>query len=534
MFKKNLTSINLIFNFPTFQIFPIFETKSSDPMPLLNSVITWFVRKRIHQIELFMKYPHEVQAEWFERLMREARNTEYGETYDFRSLDKPEDFKQRVPVVDYDGLKPYIDRLRNGEQNLLWPSEVRWFAKSSGTTGEKSKFIPVTEEALNECHFRGGKDLLTLYCNNNPSTRIFNGKWLALGGSLSQESVENDSYHGDVSAILMENLPSWIQLIRTPDISIALMNEWEEKIEKIVKATMVEDVVNITGVPSWLLVVLRRLLEVSGKSHVAEVWPNLEVFVHGGVNFSPYREQFKKICPPDMFYLETYNASEGFFGIQDRLEADDMLLMLDYGIYYEFMPLSELGNKFPRTLSLEQVSTGVNYALIISTNAGLWRYMIGDTVMFTSLDPFRIRITGRTRSFINAFGEEIIVDNADKALAVACEKTGASITDYTAAPVYFGDSGSGAHEWAVEFSIHPENLDYFVEIFDNALKALNSDYEAKRYHNMILKEPVFHSMPEGTFFNWLKEKNKLGGQNKVPRLSNNRTVLEEVLKMAGF
>ncbi|NVO20109.1 MAG: GH3 auxin-responsive promoter family protein [Bacteroidetes bacterium] len=500
-------------------------------MPLLNSVISWFIRKRIHQIELFMKYPQEVQEEWFDKLVTEARDTEWGKKYDYRSIHTEADFRNRVPVSEYNDLKPYIDRLRKGEQNILWPSDVRWFAKSSGTTGDKSKFIPVTQEALDECHFKGGKDLLSIYCNNNPNTLIFSGKWLGLGGSFNLDDAHADTYHGDVSAIIMENLPFWIQLIRTPDLSVALMDEWEAKIERIANITMEEDVTNITGVPSWMLVLLNRILELKGIKNVSEIWPNLELFVHGGVSFVPYRDQYRRICPPEMNYLETYNASEGFFGIQDRLVGDDMLLMLDYGIYYEFMPVSEIGNPHPHTLGLDQVETDVNYAMIISTNAGLWRYLIGDTLVFTSTDPYRIRITGRTRNFINAFGEELMIENADKALAIACEKSHAMIKDYTAAPIYLDDKQFAAHEWLVEFETQPESLEYFTEILDNALKSLNSDYEAKRYHNMILKPPIVHSLKSGTFYNWLREKGKLGGQHKVPRLSNDRKYVEEILQI---
>jgi hypothetical protein len=500
-------------------------------MPLLNSVISWFIRKRIHQIELFMKYPHEVQEEWFEKLVNEARDTEWGKKYDYRSVRTEDDFRQRVPISDYNDLKPYIDRLRKGEQNILWPSDVKWFAKSSGTTSDKSKFIPVTEEALEECHFKGGKDLLSIYCNNNPATRIFSGKWLGLGGSFNLDDAGADTYHGDVSAIIMENLPFWIQLIRTPDLSVALMDEWEAKIERIARITMEEDVTNITGVPSWMMVLMNRILELKGIRNVGEIWPNLELFVHGGVSFIPYQEQYKKICPPEMYYLETYNASEGFFGIQDRLVADDMLLMLDYGIYYEFLPVADIGNPHATTIGLDQVIPGLNYAMIISTNAGLWRYMIGDTITFTSTDPFRIRITGRTKSFINAFGEELVIENADRALAIACEKSHALIRDYTAAPIYLDENKFAAHEWLVEFETPPESLEYFTEILDNALKSLNSDYEAKRYHNMILKPPMVHSLKPGTFYNWMRERGKLGGQNKVPRLSNDRKYVDEILQM---
>ncbi|MBK6962461.1 MAG: GH3 auxin-responsive promoter family protein [Bacteroidales bacterium] len=501
-------------------------------MPIINSVISWFMKKRMHQIELFMKYPLDVQDEWFKKLILAGRFTEWGKKYDYSSIGNYTDFVNRVPLNEYNDLKPYIDRLRNGEQNLLWNSEIKWFAKSSGTTSDKSKFIPVSQEALDECHFKGGKDLLSIYCTNNPDTKIFTGKLLGMGGSHFPDNPEAGTVVGDVSAIIMENLPTWVELIRTPELSIALMSEWESKIEKIAQITRYENVTNITGVPSWTMVLLKRVLEITGKKDVREVWPNLELFIHGGVSFSPYQNQFRQLIPGNMNYLETYNASEGFFGIQDRNEADDMLLMLDYGIFYEFIPVDDPGQAEPVTIPLSAVKTGVNYAMVISTNAGLWRYQIGDTVTFTSVDPYRIKITGRTRNFINAFGEELIIDNALKALHSACEKTGAMINEFTAAPVYFSEKSSGAHEWLIEFEKEPEDLAYFTEMLDNALKALNSDYEAKRYHNMVLGKPVVRPMPYGSFYNWLKKRDKLGGQYKVPRLSNNRVYVDEILALA--
>jgi hypothetical protein len=501
-------------------------------MPIFNSVISWFMKKRMHQIELFMKYPLDVQDEWFKKLILAGRFTEWGKKYDYSSITNYTDYINRVPLNEYNDLKPYIDRLRNGEQNLLWNSEIKWFAKSSGTTSDKSKFIPVSQEALDECHFKGGKDLLSIYCTNNPDTKIFTGKLLGMGGSHFPDNPEAGTVVGDVSAIIMENLPTWVELIRTPELSIALMSEWESKIEKIAQNTRYENVTNITGVPSWTMVLLKRVLEITGKSDIREVWPNLELFIHGGVSFSPYQNQFRQLIPGVMNYLETYNASEGFFGIQDRNEADDMLLMLDYGIFYEFIPVDDPGQVEPKTVQLADVKTGVNYAMVISTNAGLWRYQIGDTVTFTSVDPYRIKITGRTRNFINAFGEELIIDNALKALHSACEKTGAMINEFTAAPVYFSEKSSGAHEWLIEFEKEPEDLAYFTEMLDNALKALNSDYEAKRYHNMVLGEPIVRPMPYGSFYNWLKKRDKLGGQYKVPRLSNNRAYVDEILALA--
>lgn len=501
-------------------------------MPIINSVISWFMKKRMHQIELFMKYPLDVQDEWFKRLILAGRFTEWGKKYDYSSIGNYAEFVKRVPLNEYNDLKPYIDRLRNGEQNLLWNSEIKWFAKSSGTTSDKSKFIPVSQEALDECHFKGGKDLLSIYCTNNPDTKVFTGRLLGMGGSHFPDNPEAGTVVGDVSAIIMENLPIWVELIRTPELSIALMSEWESKIEKIAQITRYENVTNITGVPSWTMVLLKRVLEITGKSDIREVWPNLELFIHGGVSFSPYQNQFRQLIPGDMRYLETYNASEGFFGIQDRNDADDMLLMLDYGIFYEFIPMDDPVQAEHKVVPLAAVKTGINYAMVISTNAGLWRYQIGDTVTFTSVDPYRIKITGRTRNFINAFGEELIIDNALKALQSACDKTGAMINEFTAAPVYFSEKSSGAHEWLIEFEKEPKDLAYFTEILDNALKALNSDYEAKRYHNMVLGEPLVRPMPNGTFYNWLKKRDKLGGQYKVPRLSNNRIYVDEILAIA--
>ncbi len=500
-------------------------------MPILNSVLSWIMKQRLHQIELFMKFPNEVQQDLLKKLIIAARYTEFGRRFDFSSISSSREFRQRIPIQDYESLKNYIFRLKAGEQQLLWPSEVRWFAKSSGTTNDKSKFIPVTTEALEECHYKGGKDLLCLYFHNNPETQLFNGKLLTLGGSHQINSLSNDSFYGDLSAILIQNLPFWIQLFRTPDKQIALMDEWEEKIEKMARTTMHENVTNIAGVPSWTLVLLKRILELSGKNDLTEVWPNLELFVHGAVSFTPYRDQFRKLIPkPDMYYLETYNASEGFFGIQDRLHTDDMLLMLDYGIYYEFLPVSEWDKENPETITLEQVKLQENYAIIITTNAGLWRYKIGDTIQFTSLHPYRIRITGRTAHFINAFGEELIIDNADKAIEEACRLTGAVIREYTAGPVYFDEHNSGAHEWLIEFNQPPYDLHDFAVVLDDALKKQNSDYEAKRYKNKILSLPIIHNLPGNTFYNWLKKKEKLGGQHKVPRLANNRTYIEEILK----
>lgn len=501
-------------------------------MTFINSILSWVMKKRIHQIEFFMKYPHEVQEEWLHSLILTSKQTEWGKKYDYKSIDSLQEFKSRVPIQNYDSLKPYIERMLNGEQNVLWPSEIKWFAKSSGTTNDKSKFIPVSTESLEECHYKGGKDLLSIYCHNRPETKIFTGKCLVLGGSHQINPMNDETQYGDLSAVLIKNLPIWAEFHRTPELSIALMDNWEEKIEMMANSTIPVNVTNISGVPTWTIILAKRVLEITGKKDLLEVWPNLELYFHGAVSFTPYREQFNKLIPSkEMYYLETYNASEGFFGIQDQDHSSEMLLMLDYGIYYEFIPMEEIDNEFPKTLDLSEVELNKNYAMVISTNAGLWRYMIGDTVKFTSLTPHRIVITGRTKHFINAFGEELIIDNAEQALVIACAATDAIIKDYTAGPIYFGEEASGAHEWIIEFEKNPNSISAFNQKLDDTLKSLNSDYEAKRKGDIALKAPTIHVAPSNTFYNWMKNRGKLGGQHKVPRLSNNRQYLDEILTL---
>ena len=503
-------------------------------MPLFNSIISWINIKRLYQIDLFKEYPADVQKDTLSKLLEKAQNTEWGKKYEYKSINSVQKYQERVPLNNYDDFKPYIKRLRNGEQNLLWPSEIKWFAKSSGTTSDKSKFIPVSKEALEECHFRGGKDVLALYHNKMPNSTILKGKALTLGGSHQINNYSNKSYYGDLSAILIENLPFWVQLMKTPKQEIALIEEFEEKIHKITNVTLNENVTNIAGVPSWTLVLIKHILEKSNKSNLLEVWPNLELFTHGGVSFDPYREQFKKLIPSaNMNYLETYNASEGFFSIQDDLTSNDMLLMLDYGIFYEFIPIEEIDNKNPKVLTIENVELYKIYAIVITTNAGLWRYIIGDTITFTSLLPHKIKISGRIKHFINAFGEELIIDNAEKAMKIACEKTNSSISDYTAGPIFMSNKNAGAHQWIIEFQKPPKSLEYFTEVLDNALKSVNSDYEAKRYKDSVLKTPQVIKAPKNTFYNWMKSRGKLGGQNKVPRLANNRKYLEDLLHIIG-
>ncbi len=500
-------------------------------MAFVNSVLNWWIKKRIHQIELFNKYPIDVQNDVYKKLISTARDTEWGKKYDYKSLTSVSEYQKRVPISSYEDIKPLVDRLRKGDQNILWPEEIKWFAKSSGTTSSKSKFIPVSPSALEECHFKGGKDMLAMYFNLYPESELFEGKSLVMGGSRNILEVSNTTYiEGDLSAILMHNLPFWAQFKRTPSLTIALMDEWENKLELMAESTMGHDVRSISGVPSWMLVLLRKILKKSGKENLHEIWPNLEVFFHGGINFEPYREQYNSIIGDDnMAYSNTYNASEGFFAIQDQRDSTDLQLMLDYGTYYEFLPLGSIGSGSMETVQLRDVEVGVNYALIISTNAGLWRYMIGDTVMFTDTNPFRIRITGRVKNFINAVGEELIIDNAEKAFSIACSKTGATITDYTAAPLFENDEVR--HQWLIEFDKEPASHEFFNEAFDNALKSLNSDYEAKRYHNLVLKPPLIVSLKKNTYYKWMRNRNKLGGQNKVPRLSSSREYVDEILKL---
>lgn len=503
-------------------------------MAIIPSIINWLNTKRLHEIDLFRRFPCEVQEEQILDMISKAQDTEFGKEYNFSEIKTIEQFQRNVPITNYEGLKPYVDKLREGEKDVLWPGEIRWFAKSSGTTSDKSKFIPVSRTALDDCHFRGGKDALALYTNLYPETQVFTGKGLTLGGSHQIDNFTNQSYYGDLSAILIENIPWWADFIRTPSQKVALIPEWEVKLEKLTEEALRENVTNIAGVPSWNLVMIKHILDFTGKNNLLEIWPNLELFTHGGVSFTPYREQFQKVIPsPNMHYMETYNASEGFFAIQDDPNTADMLLMLDYGVFYEFIPMNEIDQPNPKAVTIADIEINKNYAMVITTNSGLWRYMIGDTVMFTSTFPHKIKITGRTKHFMNAFGEEIIIDNAEKALEIACKKTKATIADYTAAPIYMGDDAKGAHEWLIEFENEPDNPQFFVNALDIALCSINSDYEAKRYKGITLSEPVVHILKPGTFFNWMKSRGKLGGQNKVPRLSNTREYVDALLKFTS-
>lgn len=501
------------------------------PIPIVNSLASWFLKKRFHQIELFLKYPIDVQNELLEHLLHTAKNTEIGKQYDFASISTYREFAQRVPVSSYEDNHLQIERARKGESNIFWPTPIKWFAKSSGTTNSKSKFIPVSSASLEHCHYAASKDLLCMYLNNNPDANLFLGKSLRLGGS-KELYKQNATVYGDLSAILIDNMPFWAEYSSTPNNEVSLMADWELKMQAIVDQTIQENVTSLAGVPSWMLVLLNNVLETTGKSNLFEIWPNLEVYFHGGVNFDPYIDQYNAVLPKENFrYYEIYNASEGFFAIQDRNANKELLLMLDYGIFYEFIPMDTYGSAAEKIISLEEVQVNKNYAIVITTNAGLWRYKIGDTVRFTSISPFRIKVTGRTKHHINVFGEELIIENAEMALKQASKNTQCEIVDYTAAPIFMKGREKGAHEWIIEFKTPPKNLGLFTKSLDSALMDVNSDYQAKRFNNTTLNLPKVHIARQRLFYDWLKQKNKLGGQHKVPRLSNKRDFIEELLHL---
>jgi GH3 auxin-responsive promoter len=502
-------------------------------MKLLSTAISRLARLRLWRVQNWISYPVAAQRNVLQNLVTQAQYTEFGRKYSFSKLFTIKDFKKRIPIHEYDDIKPYILRMMNGEENVLWNTPINWFAKSSGTTSAKSKFIPISEETLKETHFKASKDVLTNYYKNFPDSDLLTGKSLVVGGSHQVNAINEEIQYGDLSAVLMQNTPFWGHWIRTPELCIALLDEWESKIEMLAQNTINENVTSLAGVPTWTIVLIKRILEISGKKTLKEVWPNLELYIHGGVSFIPYREQLQKLVGSPINYLEIYNASEGFFAAQNKPDADGMLLFADHGIFYEFMPVEEYGNSNAKTFGLDQVTLNKNYALVISTNGGLWRYLVGDTIQFTSLRPFKLKVTGRLKYYMNAFGEEVIVDNTDNAIAIASTKTNAIVSDYTAAPIFFSERENGAHEWLIEFDKLPDDMDEFTRALDDALKSVNSDYEAKRYKNIALRMPLVHILEKGTFREWLKQKGKLGGQHKVPRLSNERTFIEEIIGMVN-
>ncbi len=500
-------------------------------MKFLSPTISRLARMRFWRVENWSRHPVAVQREVLQELVTAAQHTSFGKKHKFSTLFTLKEFKKMVPIHSYEDMKPYVERMMNGEENILWNTPINWFAKSSGTTSDKSKFIPISEESLQDNHFKASKDVLATYYNNFPGSDLLTGKSLVVGGSHQLNKMNEEIQYGDLSAVLMQNTPFWGQWLRTPELSIALLDEWENKIEQLAAITAEENVTSLAGVPTWTLLLLKRILAIKGKSNIKEVWPNLELYITGGVSFVPYREQFDKIFGAKINYLEIYNASEGFFAGQQCPDDDGMLLFTEHGIFYEFMPVDQYGQKNPQTVGLDKVSIGKNYALVISTTGGLWRYLVGDTIQFTSIHPYKIKVTGRLKHYMNAFGEEVIVDNSDNAIAIAAEKTGSIVNDYTAAPVFFSEHANGAHEWLIEFEKKPDNLQQFIIELDNALKNCNSDYEAKRHRDIALRLPIVHILPKGHFTKWLHSKNKVGGQHKVPRLSNERLILEEILSI---
>lgn len=501
------------------------------PIQIIHNVASWFLKKRIHHMELFLKYPNEVQNELLFQLLDKAKDTEYGKTYDFNSIKTYKGFNERIPIVSYEDIYDKIELSRQGVSNIFWPTPIKMFAKSSGTTNAKSKFIPLSQEALEDNHYAASKDLLCVYLNNNKNSKLFTGKGLRLGGSKDIYHNNGTSF-GDLSALLIDNMPLWASLSSTPSNAVSLLGDWEQKMPAIINETIKQNVTSLAGVPSWMLVLLNEILNKTGKRHIKEIWPDLEVYFHGGVSFEPYMNQYQNIIPDSDFnYYEIYNASEGFFAVQDSNESKGLLLMLNYGIFYEFIPMDIYGHELEKAVALEGVEVGKNYAMIITTNSGLWRYKIGDTVRFTSTNPYRIKVTGRTKHHINVFGEELIIENAEDALKKAALKHDVEVIDYTVGPIFMDGNDKGAHEWIIEFKKAPGSLEGFKQTLDDNLRAVNSDYDAKRDRDITLKILRLHIAKEGLFYTWLRNNEKLGGQHKIPRLSNERKYIEDLLNL---
>lgn len=501
---------------------------------IVNSAFNWYYKKRYKEIEHIMRHPHDAQLQIFKQLINSGRSTEWGKKHGFENIRNPHDFQKNVPVQDYESLKPYIQRMMDGEKHILWPGRVEMFSKSSGTTSAKSKFIPVSQENFDGCHIKGTWDTMTIIYDQIPDCSIFSGKNFLMAGNHSLYKPGSKTIYGDVSALMVKNMPIIAKPFLEPDFDIVFRDDWESKIKLMTEVACRPDVAPmikmIGGVPTWTIVFFRHILEYSGKSNILEVWPNFEVYIHGGVNIEPYRNQLAQLLPSEKVkFVEVYNASEGYFGTQLYLDDDDMLLLANNGAYYEFVPMDQWHEENPKAIPLDEVELGKSYAMLISTNAGLWRYLIGDTVMFTSKSPYKIKITGRTKQFVNAFGEEVMVANTDKAIAQACKEMNAIVAEYTVAPIYFQNSGKGGHEWLVEFEKAPDDIQAFNSLLDHKLQMINSDYEAKRYKDMALTQLRLRPLPKGTFLGWMKHRGKFGNQNKVPRLANNRQYVEEIL-----
>ncbi|AFL97830.1 GH3 auxin-responsive promoter family protein [Ornithobacterium rhinotracheale] len=497
---------------------------------IVNKIASFVVNSYVNKVEEIRTQPIEAQQRVFKYLIERGKRTQYGQKFDFKNIKTYEDFKEKVPVVIYEELEPEIERARRGAADVLWPGKVQWFAKSSGTTNAKSKFIPITKESLEQNHFTSGKMLFANYLENHPNTAMFTKKNLRIGGSADLYQEYGTKY-GDLSAIMIDNLPFWADYMNTPNKEISLLSDWNVKLDAIAQAAIKDSVGSLTGVPSWMLVLLNHCLSLTGKDHLHEIWPDLEVFFHGGISFKPYLKNYEEICGKEMRYYEIYNASEGYFSMQDLPDSKDMLLMLNTGIFFEFIPMEEEALKARKAVPLQEVELNKNYAIVISTIGGLWRYMIGDTVKFKSINPYRIVVSGRTKHYINAFGEEIIIENAEEALDFASNETGAKIKEYTGAPIFMHDKEKGAHEWVIEFEREPNDFEQFKILFDQKLKEINSDYEAKRYNNMTLNFPSIHMGRKDLFYDWMESRGKLGGQNKVPRLCNDREYIDPLLRL---
>ena len=500
-----------------------------------NAVFSHIIKKRIPRIRNYSSSPISCQKTVLEQLLKKAQKTSFGLLHHFNEIRSKEQFQTLVPLSSYDTLYPYIKRQIEGEENVLWPGKTSWFAKSSGTSGNTSKLLPITVDSLYENHYAGGKDLLAIYYENHSNRKLYNAKHLIIGGSTQINTQTNNTSIGDLSAFIVENLPWWTEIRRTPKRKIALMDNWEEKLDQMAHATLNDNICIVAGLPSWTLVLFQRVLDISGKKNIHEVWPNLELYIHGGMNIDPYRKAFEKMLPnPNMNYVQAYNASEGYFGLQDRKESSDMLLLTDAQVYYEFIPMDEFkGLNSKNVIDLEEVSIDVEYAIVLTTSAGLWRYIIGDTICFTSILPYRFQVTGRTTHYINAFGEKTIISHVEKALSEAASENDILVFDFTVAPYFEESKGSGGHEWLIALNAENENQIHTLEAaIESNMKSLNVDYEGKRKDSINMLAPKFSYVQKNIFERWLKKKNKLGGQHKIPRVQNDRIFIEELLEIA--
>ena len=499
-----------------------------------NTFFSWYLKKRMNEIKKFIQYPKEIQNQTLLELITIGKSTLFGEEKSFHSISTIENFKSQIRLRKYKDFEPYINKQKAGKVNVLWPGKVKCFAQSSGTTSGTVKHIPITIDSLRKCHYKGGKDLLALYYHNNPNTKLFTGKHLIIGGSSSQIITTNDQKVGDLSAIIMENLPWWCEWRRSPKkVKSLIKKNWEDKINYIVNHSSKDDIHIIAGTPSWVLIIIHEILRKNNISIIHELWPNLELYLHGGLSIEPYKESFQSISQKNIKYYQNYNATEGFFGLQYNNSDKDMLLMLDYGIYYEFIKKEDWFKSQPKTLSLEEVELNEPYEIVVTTNGGLWRYRLEDTIIFTSLNPFKIKVTGRTQQFINIAGEEVMIQHVEKAIEETSKICNCSIAEFSLSPKFEKNNKSiGYHYWIIEFLQKPDSIDEFNDILDNELQKINVDYKAKRAFNSPLKKLIVKEVRKNTFYKWLKSQNKLGGQSKIPRINNDDKCLNEILQIA--